>query len=416
MVALLGYGYRSAAAVLVEKWYPRMAESDSDRLRSGRHHEPEVIRRWLERYPEYCTIAPVQNYSHPEYGWQSARPDRFVYRAADVGLEPGRDYPATEWRQSYGRPGLTVQVDGQPHTITHRPLGVVEAKSHNARKGREYSAQSTGWCDRQHVPCRDWIQTHWTMDVCGVERGWLAVLYDTHEFTHYTFRFDPARADHLRALGYTWLIECVIPRRTPDQVTCDLSYRDIVDARHPPATVGDHLAPHDDRALELVEILGRAHAAIAHAERVATAARTALQAHIGDAYGMTTPDYGPITWKQQRGSVKLSGVIGELAAMQGLDADAVQKIREKYRGDPIRVFRVHPKLKAKITHEPTSQETSDLESALAAQQDAEEAHHNAVIDIDTHRSTPGHTAAEEGQGRPPEDREAEEVARVRHRA
>lgn len=363
--------YQKPARVLMRKWR-ETARSDekSKQLQSGIDLEPVTVQRWHRAHPGMITIEPTRSYSHARFGWQTARPDRFVFRADDVQL-PAGDYLATPWRNEKEADGrqLVIRLDDGFRVIRHRPLGILECKARSGWEGRRmYRLPTTGTDDRSVLPVHDSVQVSYTLDVVGVERGWLAATWDTHEFRAYVVPHDDGQADAMRQVAWRWLVDYIepVPRRFPTDIYRHLSFADVIQTRA--CTVTDQTDVQvDAETLALVTELQAVSAQIRYLKTTEDHLATAIKSVIGRHRGLSCSDLGRIGWGTRVGSVKSSGVIQELADRLGLSAGELAEIKDRHRGADSRTF-TKPRRWSNTEYEPTPDERDQRERAQQYQE------------------------------------------------
>lgn len=377
LVTLAGLNpHRPPVAVLLRKWkeVERPAGPRSAILQSGIDIEPITITRWLRAHPGLAVIEPTRSYCHERFTWQSARPDGLVYRAADIGVAPGY-YPVTDRRKRIAERApspLVVVYRKRVIRVRQRPLGVIECKARSYWEGRSaYRRTSTGQDDREILPPRDYVQTHYTMDVLGVERGWFAAIWDTHQFSRYVLTHDTSEALTMRRIAWAWLKQYIEPHRVPGTIYRHLTYGDVLHARHALQTQSGYLIPD----VETEALIGQLRALDARQRYLADTRshlENAIRARIGDSQGIASPSHGRITWNNQPGRISSNDVIAELAEALGMDDDAITRAKNRHRGKTIRSFRVPSRKWKETPYEPTEREHSERESAIAAAEHAAE--------------------------------------------
>ena len=308
----------------------------ADRLEMGQYLEPVVMAmrangQWRPAGPHKRLVWRPPMVCRRDRPWQRGSCDGLSIPAEQV-----TDYNTpTPSRAGYYVPSCGAFADLCP------PGGgwwemVEECKTHGYRAGFAYDDPFSD----EPVPADKLIQTAWYSSIWQVPTVALSALVDTHIRRHWRWAVDPAFVTDLLTISEEWWQRHIVEGMMPDP---DGSERYSKHLRRLFKDAGETVRASEALDVEIGK-LRAARAAKKAAEIEAERIEQIVCASMGNA-AVLESQHGKITWRLEKGRVKLRVVVDELAEAlkpHGLTTAHLMDIEDRSRGEGPRVFRVPP--------------------------------------------------------------------------
>ena len=264
----------------------------NERTKWGKRLEPVIAGEYADRHPEVALLDPRETRRHPRHYWLIESVDRL---GALVTPE-----------------NLSLDVDR-----------VVEIKARGGRAAEQYGER------RDSIPYPDLCQLAWYMAGRDLERGDLAVLFDTNQYREFQVERDrELEAYLLEEIERLWR-KHIVARVPPDADGSDSFARYL---RERFAKTSGQIVEVDDPALAADLASLRQIRAL---ERFLESARPTLEQRIQDRIGPADGimlDGHKVTYRfDKRGRVDSSRLIKALAARLELTGDDLRELEDAHR-------------------------------------------------------------------------------------
>ena len=303
MIRRTGIGGSDVAAVLglhreerpIDVWLKKTGRApereETEPQRWGKLLEPTIALEYARRH-DVELVGPLVTQRHPARPWHLYTIDRAVWA-----------------RGAYER--------------------VVEIKARGFWASRDYGDEGT-----DEVPAPDVCQTHWYMSGLGVDRSDLVALFNTWSLREFSIVRDAElEAELIERAGAWWqrhVVEDVEPE--PDG---SKAYAEHLRRRYA-QTLGDFVpvTPELEPLLEQLRVVECVYKRIGeHRELLRQRLQVAIGEHDGIELGAGR---GRVTHRVQKGRVRESAVVAELAARLEMGPKQLAGLKDQHRGEPIR--------------------------------------------------------------------------------
>jgi len=321
MVAICGASRYTAP---IDVWRDKLGHlpdwEGNERTEWGTRLEPLVADHYAEL--SGLTLYEPPTLYYPDRPWHLGTPDRLCFDSASGPrgtIEP--------------LPGLPYSAFALIERLGHCERGL-EIKTHGHYAGTGYGEEGT-----DDIPDDKRIQIAWyqALDLTTSGEFDLATLVDSHLYSTYRIGRDYELESYLleEAEKFWHLVQTETP---PDPDGSESFSRYLHDRF---ASHKGELVEADANAREVADRYLAARQAEKDAITFAKLQAQLLQSIIGPNAGLTLDGQVIATWKRQaRGRVSTAALHAEIRRLYGIHDDEWTALEDKFRGEPIRDFRV----------------------------------------------------------------------------